>query len=296
VDELSTYFAAEILRHACASRMHETLTRRSYNFSMLPAVLDAVEAGVFSDSPAVQLFFHTYRTLEGSEAHFATLRGLMDEQWGNFDANEMRGIYLLAINFCIKKMNAGASQYIREAFDLYRTALERGLLNENGYLTSPTFKNIIRVATALGETTWAEEFLTRHKSLLHPRERENTWRYNRAFFFFQQAEYAQVLPLLQTVELNDRLNNFDARRMLLRSYYELGELQALDSLLDSFATYIRRQKDLGYHRENYLNLVRFVKKLLNTNRLDKKAMTALRAEITETQLVAEKKWLLDKCS
>ena len=51
--------------------------------------------------------------------------------------------------------------------------------------------------------------------------------------------------------------------MLLRIYFELGEYDALESLLDSFATYLRRQQDLGYHREHYRNLIHFVRRLLN---------------------------------
>lgn len=48
--------------------------------------------------------------------------------------------------------------------------------------------------------------------------------------------------LLQ-VAFKDVLNNLDARRMLLKSYFELGEYNALDSLLDSFSRYIHRQNE-----------------------------------------------------
>ncbi len=90
------------------------------------------------------------------------------------------------------------------------------------------------------------------------------------------------------------LNNLDARRMLLRSYFELGEFQALDSLLDTFQAYIRRQKDIGYHRENYLNLIRFVRRLMEAEGLDKAGKALLRSEIEGTEHLAEKEWLLGK--
>jgi len=39
--------------------------------------------------------------------------------------------------------------------------------------------------------------------------------------------------------------------MLLRTYFELEEYDALFSLLDSSEAYIRRQKGMGYHRSHY---------------------------------------------
>jgi uncharacterized protein YehS (DUF1456 family) len=102
------------------------------------------------------------------------------------------------------------------------------------------------------------------------------------------------MRLLRLVEFNDVLNNLDARRMLLRSYFELNEFTALDSLLDSFKAYLRRMTDHGYHRDNYLNLVRFVKKMMKVDRGNNKALAAIKAEIEKTEQVAEKEWLIGK--
>jgi tetratricopeptide (TPR) repeat protein len=150
------------------------------------------------------------------------------------------------------------------------------------------------VSVALGEHDWAEQFLEQHRTELAAHERDNLYRYNLAYLHFQQHDYARAMPLLQQVELDDPLNNLDARRMLLRSYFELGEWEALDSLLQSFSAYLRRQKNLGYHRTTNENLVIFAKKLLELNRADLKAVAALRAEIDATPDVAERAWLLEQ--
>jgi len=100
------------------------------------------------------------------------------------------------------------------------------------------------------------------------------------------------MVLLQKVDFDDVLNNLDARRMLLRIYYELGEFEALHSLLDSFKTYISRQKDVGYHKDNYLNLIRFVKKMIRYDLSDPKTRSALVDEIKNTPAFTEQSWLL----
>jgi hypothetical protein len=50
---------------------------------------------------------------------------------------------------------------------------------------------------------------------------------------------------------------------------------------------------IGY-RDNYLNLVRLTKKLLQISVVDKEARAKLEAEIIETKSVAEREWLLEK--
>lgn len=308
-DELTTYFIAETLRQGCTILTHQTMSKQVYDLKLLDEVLALVEAGGYEEVTAVMVYYHAFRALSvhspavrnsqslvrhETEIHFAELKKRVEVMSGEFPEYELRDIYLLAINFCIKKLNAGERQYVREAFELYRLGLENGALLENNILSSYTYKNITRLGMNLGEVEWVGQFLEGFKKHLPPRERDNSWRYNLAFFHFQQADYDSAMRLLRLVEFNDVLNNLDARRMLLRSYFELGEFTALDSLLDSFKAYIRRQKDHGYHRENYLNLVRFVKKLMQLDRRDKKAMEKIHIEIQKTERVAEKEWLLRK--
>jgi hypothetical protein len=293
-DGLTTYYLAEMLRHACSAAVHRQISSQEYDVLLLPAVLAYLEAGHLHDTPGVALYFHCLKTLTEPEPepHYRRLRELLELHWQAFPPAEIRGVYLIAINFCIRRMNSGAPAYIREAFELYQAGLERRLLLENGQLTGFTYKNIIRLGLALNEVDWTLEFLEAYKAFLHPAERENVYRYNLAAVRFHQHDFNRAMPLLQQVELRDALNNLDARRMLLRSYYELGEYQSLDALLTSFAAYIRRQKGIGYHRENYLNLVRFTRRLLELDRSDKAAVEGLRAELEETTQLAEKAWLL----
>jgi tetratricopeptide (TPR) repeat protein len=148
------------------------------------------------------------------------------------------------------------------------------------------------LAVKKGEFEWAEQFLQDFKKYLPARERENLFKYNLAMFYFRRNDYPKAMQLLQEVTLKDVLHNLDARRVLMRIYYELGEFDALDSLLESFKIFLHRQKDLSYHRQSYLNLIKFVKKLLQTNLLDKKEREILRGQILETTELTERDWLL----
>ncbi|MBP6825411.1 MAG: tetratricopeptide repeat protein [Saprospiraceae bacterium] len=295
-DELTAFYLSEMLRHACSALMHQAVAGQAYRIDLLNVILETAGQDAMLQIPAVAVYYYAYQMLQSPDAAepFERLKGLLNEHENRFAPEEMRGLYLMAINGCIRRMNAGQRAYVREAFDLYKAALERDFLRENGVLSGFTYKNIIRVGVALGEHEWTARFLETHRGELHPRERDNLYYYNLAYLRFQQRDYAGAMPLLQQVDLEDPLNNLDARRMLLRSYYELGEWDALESLLQSFSAYLRRQKNLGYHRLKNEKLIVFTKKLMETNRSDLQAVAALRAEIDATPDVTERAWLLEQ--
>ena len=295
-DELTNFYVSEMLRHACTALMHQAVAGQTYQLQLLDAILRVVEQGEMLETPAVAVYYQAYRMLQSPEEDgpVERLKQLLFQHEECFEQTEMRGLYLMAINGCIRRMNAGKKAYVREAFDVYRAALDRNFLTENGFLSTFTYKNIIRIGAALDEHEWTEQFIEHHSGKLHPRERDNAYRYNRAFLYFEKGNYAQAMPLLQQVELEDPLNNLHARRMLVRSYFELDERDALESLLQSFGTYLNRQKTLGYHKELNLNFVRFMQRLLKIAPNDENAGSALLNDIAAEKHVAEREWLLEK--
>ena len=102
------------------------------------------------------------------------------------------------------------------------------------------------------------------------------------------------MKLLQKADFDDILHNLDARRMLLRIYYDLDEMDALLSHIDSFKIFLKRQKNIGYHGVNYLNLINYTSKIIKTNG-NKKSLEKIKTDIMNEKNVAEKEWLLEIC-
>lgn len=293
---LTHFYLTEMLRYACSALTHQGISAQSYDFDALAPVL-AMAAGLdLAAQPGVAIYYHACLAFQKPEeaAHFEQFKQVLTENERVFGHEELRSIYFTGINFCIRQLNRGQKPYIRAGFDLYLAAHDRKLLHENGWLTGFTFKNIIRLGTSLGEHEKVSDFFEKNKNLLPPKSREQLVRYNEAWLFFQKGDYARAMPLLQMTDLDDRLNNLDARRMLLRSYVELGEWDALGSLVVSFSAYLKRQSDLGYHLHANLNLLRFVKKWADLPKNDPVLLKKLAKELAETEPVAEKEWLAGK--
>ena len=157
-----------------------------------------------------------------------------------------------------------------------------------------TYNNIHLLAQVTGERDWAHTFLETYRDRLPIADRENIFRYNLAIFHYRASEHDRVLELLRAVEFSEVFINLDVRRMLLKSYYELGEWSVLASLLDSFKAYLRRQKDLGYHRESYLNLVKFTRKVVRVAGKSLAGRRKLAAQMRAVEALAEREWLLEK--
>ena len=298
---LTTFYIIELLRHGCDILALQSLKAHDSNLDLLEEVLRYIQQKEqMTQSPAISIYYHSYQAMKTFEKektndsidHFKILKSEIQQHWQSFSKREIRDIYTLAVNYCIKKLNQGDQRYIREAFDLYRSGLDHQVWLEDKVLSGYTYKNVARLGIALEEEEWVMDFIETYKKFLPKKDGEQYWRYNLAYLYFQKEDYEKAMQYLREVEFKDVFNNLDSRLMLLRCYYELEEIFALEYLLDSLQKYIQRQKGIGYHKNNYLNLIRFMRKKLQLSDLDKEKRALLAQEIRKTEQVAEKTWLL----
>ena len=85
-----------------------------------------------------------------------------------------------------------------------------------------------------------------------------------------------------------------AKLMLMKIYYETNEFDALDSFIESFGTFLKRKKKLGYHKKVYLNILNMTKLLLKLDDYDIIEKERVRAKIEMTKPVGEKNWLMEQ--
>ena len=165
---------------------------------------------------------------------------------------------------------------------------------DNGIISKFIFKNVVTVALKLSKWEWVKNFIENYKQYLHPKERQPVYNYNLAVYYFRMGNYDAAMPLLRKADFADVHADLAARCMLLQIYYETHTFDALSSLLDSFSTFINRQKDIGYQKDMYLNLIKFVKKILRGDMKDNIFKQHIITEIEGTIYLAEREWLIEK--
>jgi hypothetical protein len=296
-DHAATAYRLNSLRFECSAQVAQSVARRGMsNVQQGTPNVQPSDTAVHRPPSAVTLYENLLLALRDptDEAAFFEAKRLLEENWPLFRGNERRDIYLLALNYCIRKINGGQRQFLRQALDLYRSGLDNQALFEYGQISRFTYKNAVTAGLNLGEFDWARQFIEDYRQHLHPRERHSAHCYNLAVWHFWRLDYDQAMTLLRETDFADPLTNLDARAILAKIYHARGYHDALDSHLESFQTYLRRQKNIGYQRDNYLNLIRFTKKLLRLEPKDEAGRAALREEIGQTAALAEREWLLGK--
>lgn len=128
-----------------------------------------------------------------------------------------------------------------------------------------------------------------------PKEVQFTYKtYVLAKYFFEKEELDACLEYLTKIEYDDLFMNIDAKMMLLKIYYKNKSFDALEALIQSFKIFLQRKEIMGYHKNNYLNILSFVKRIILLSSFDKSGKEKLYYDIESTEPLTEKQWLLDQ--
>ena len=298
-DTLDKYFFANKLKTACLAIARNTINQEEYEISMLQDVLAKVETSpLLLEEPSIGMYYYCYKAITDSvgEQWFTLLRKAMANYKSCFPPSERRDILLLAINYCIRRLNTGSSVFVREALELYRLSLSEGSLLEDGVLPESTFNNIVTLAAKLKEFTWANDFVHQNQQYLKSIFREPLYFYSLGKLFYEQGRYDESLINLAKVETKTSFLMLGAKTLQLKIFYEQNEINALESLLESLRIYLQRRNDLGYRKPNYENLIFFVKKLLEKNAMSRIEKQKFIEEVNAAEIFTEKEWMLKQLS
>ncbi len=261
-------FICDKLRTGCLLLSHELVSKQTFDRGLLDNVLSFLEGHRYLEIPAVAAYYHGYFAQlggDGSDGHFVQLKLLLQAHAPRFSVAETHDLYLMAINFCIRRINQREERFVREIFDLYQSGLRHGALLENGVLSRWTYNNITLTGLRLREFEWVSKFLHDYAPLLGESHREGAVNFNLARYHYEIGALREAMQYLLRIEYDDVLHNLAAKTMLCKIYFAFGEIDALENQLDSIQIYLRRKKVLGYHRDNYSAFIRFIRKLLTVN-------------------------------
>lgn len=306
-DHLDTYYLLYRLKLAVEMANRRNVVGQEFDLGMLRPILDYLLANPekVEKNQGVRIYLLLYRLLSQGDAEepFEELSSILQGGIAAFHIVERREIYGYAINFCIQQINRGKNQYLAGMLDLYQQALaDETLLNE-GWLSQWDYKNIVSAGLKAGRYEWCEEFIETYKSKVEPGSRDNAFTYNLASLRFEQGDYSQALKLLQHVEFSDVFYHLGSKVILLKSYYELADVEALMHLCETFRMYLKRNTGLSkYHQTTNMNLIALTRKLADLQSrwpdLGKKEremqLEKMRAAIAEKGNVAQKGWLVGK--
>lgn len=294
-DALDIAFICEKLRTGCLLSSHQAVARKGYDQGLLAPVLQFLDHHRYLEIPVVAAFYHGYFAQlgeAGSDDHFRRLKTVLQEHGARFSLAETHDLYLLAINFCIRRINQSEEQYFRDVFDLYQSGLRHGALLEDGQLSRWTYTNIALTALRLREFEWVKQFLEAYAPMLPAGHREGAFHFNMARYHYDLGRHRDAMQHLLQMHYDDVLHNLAAKTLLCIIYYELDEFDALENQLDSLGVFLRRKKVLGYHRVNYTSFIALMRRLTALRFNDARAVAALKVQVEAVPHLPERDWFL----
>lgn len=296
---LDLYYLSKRLKYSCESINRRNILGEDQEYTDL-TLIAALLKHHEHDLPPIAMIYRQILFLfekEDDSSRFFVLIDLLREYDPLFTRDELKVMYGYAMNYCIRKINAGQSGFLQEIFNLYKTLLEKDIIFEGRYISQWDYKNIVTTGLRLNDIEWTEGFIVKYKEMLHPDARENAFAYNYANLSYFKRDYKSTMRLLQQVEFTNDSYLLSSRSLLLKSYFELEEYDLLDSQSEAFKLYLRRNKQLpDYQKGLYKNMIKYIVKLSRYKASGQKVPDKLKLAITQQQDIADITWLRNKLS
>lgn len=295
-DNLDIYYLSKKLKYCCEMINRANVFSEAYEMKLFEEVMEHIKQNKYEDVPVIRVYYQILLTLleSDNEAHYFELKALLEQHSGLFPQEDNKTNYSFAQNYCIKKINSGRADYLKEIFSLYKLSLENEVIYDSGLLSQWDYKNITTVGLRLNETEWTEYFINNYKDRIDRRHRENAYKYNLANLHFYKDEFGKTMQLLLQVDFTDIYYNLDSKSLLLKAYYELNEYEALFAHADAFNNYLRRNDKISaYQKKVYKNLVKYAIKLAKL-RLARHSIPEKLADEINTAQIADATWLRKK--
>lgn len=247
--------------------------------------------------PAIKVYFYILQIMLQSDGKlWDKCKATFKQYRSLFHVEEIQRFYACMTNYCIRSILGGKQEYQVELFELYQMQLSDGTIyDRNDYLQVSLFKNIVLIALRLQKIAWVQKFLTTESERLAPDEKEDVLAYSYALLYFQQQKYKEVCKKLVSFQPVDVFFDLGGRILLIQTYYEMKDYDALADCINRMRVFLSRQKSLSEsHKDARKNFASFILKLVNLVENEENALRLLQDKIQQTNPVTEKVWLMEK--
>ncbi len=315
IQHLDVYYLIEKVRFACTllNRQQAIVNEDQIEEDLLlKYILTYLEDGeaLLQNIPLLQFYYNLYLLLkseqldrqEDVQKHYLNLKKALETYGDKIDKGELRQIFTAVVNYYSRMMKKGqGNNYLNEVFEWYLYMLEKEVLLENGlFAPFQHFRNMVVAGLRLGKLDWTEQFILENQVHIPKKKRTFMVNYSLAEVHFYKESFEETLDFLLKLDQvkKDKIQQIEHKILRCKTYFELKQIEALDSLIHATEMYLSRQQ--GAISPNFynssLNLINTLKKIIKKSADPNytKDKQILLEEIATTQLLSERVWLQEK--
>lgn len=236
---------------------------------------------------------------EEHELALDTILNEVEDNIAKFDKEESREILKIILDYAMKKVNNGDLNFYEHIVRVYKLFILKDLiLNDNGLITIPAYKNYIRALLKFNNINEALDFLESYKDKLPLESRAQIYSFNKATIWFEQEKYSDIIEILKAVNFDDIYYKLNLKRLLIKTYYKLyigddaSYFTIMDAQINSFYKFIHLEKTVPeVHILANKHFVKFIRKVISIGNFNLAEKKRLLQKIKSTKQLAERDWL-----
>ena len=297
VDNLDLYYLSKKLKYSCEIINRMNVLKIDYDIKLLNNLIEYINTNNIDEAPSINIYFQVLKTLQQpeNEYNYSNLKKSINNQLTRFKTAELYDLYGYLQNYCIKQINSGNNNYLKELFNNYNDMISNNIILKNNIIAQFDFKNIVTVALRVGEYKWTSNFINNYQYYLNEEHQLNATTYNKARLAFYQKNYKQCLNELLKVEFTDIYYSLDSRALLLKTYYQLNNFESALSLVNSFKIFLKRDKKISeYQNIAYSSFIKVSLQLIQLNLGHKRDIYKIENLLKSTNQIADSTWLQEK--
>lgn len=264
VNVLHEKYVLEMIKRCCQWQNRQLMIPNQSSSLVVDDFISRYQTETFSipSNPLIQMYGYVLNIFlrQNIEESYQQLMGGLHQYGSFFPFTDEQALYQYARNFCIRKSNAGDSEYLRALLEVYQRMIDRELIFFDDSLNHGDMKNIVSLGIILKEFDWTKWFLGTHGHRIVEEHKRNALAYNQAHLEYAIGNYGRALNLLAQVELEDVFYSLGARTILLKCYFENRDAESLYDHINAFAKWLSRNRHLAdSQKQAHKRLLKVVK-------------------------------------
>lgn len=294
LDNLDQFYFFHKLKASCQAIEWKNIIAADFKLIFTEPVIQHLLETKKTITPTIKIYLTAYHlfTIENAGNYFNDLRNLLKQYDKELSYIEKGSLYMFGVNYCGLQIqqNNKVIYYVEQCLELYLEGVEQKFIYVNGFLSPWTFKNIVKLGFNLKRFDWTANFIQMYYTHLEQSYQEDAFHYSLADLNYRKQNYKEAQTHLIQVQYSDIFYSLGAKTMLIKLYYEIGEEEALLSLIASFTIYLKRNKKIASNIINaFLNFTALTYQIVRAKRFK---IPTIIEKIKTIEPLTNRRWLL----
>lgn len=291
-ESLDKYYYFQKLQLICHAINENHFSDKKTIINNAENIINTIITNQCYNEPIIHIYIQIYTLLKdiNNFENYFLLKKTIKKQ-NNIHIDEQKIIFQYIINFCIIQLRKGELDFEIELLNIYKQSLI--FIKDN--ISTSRFKNIVNLSLKLEEFDFVEDFIKKFGNLIDDEQKENIINYNLATLYFAKKKYNDTIDILNITKGTDLFYTLAIKVLLIKSFFELKEIQFIESTLSSFRIYVLRNKKMTLiSKKIYTDYIITIKKMINIINLNYNEINSLKIKIETKKDLPDKKWILEK--